>query len=379
MVNRVLSFAILAAVFTTACYRLELISRHDGGEIGDSAPDVPEDSGTDVPFSDLSEIADGTDGTDGNDDVRVDSSDVTDAGDVIDASVDAMDAAEEDALVADVLDVRDASLDASEEVSVVDAGTDVPTDVRPDVLICEAGAACGGRCVDTQTDPMNCGVCGGSCPAPGRCEGGVCVDGIRLPPTMSVRLFVESATDVGGGRTWEAFHNAFLSEIVDHNLNVGAFASLDGGGTGSRTWPIYRVAMQFPVVGLSMGARVVGARIEIRSSAWYVVSPQVWHLVEFRPTESVPLRQDMALIHWRMETSFGAEPGVTFRDGMVHPISINTTGLERLASSGATWWGIVSHYDREDIAPPIMSPPSAGDGMAIASASLALVVSYTYR
>ncbi len=34
---------------------------------------------------------------------------------------------------------------------------------------------CAGQCVNTQIDPMNCGVCGNMCMTDERCEGGMCV------------------------------------------------------------------------------------------------------------------------------------------------------------------------------------------------------------
>ena len=36
-------------------------------------------------------------------------------------------------------------------------------------------ASCNGQCVNTQIDPMNCGVCGNMCLTAERCEGGMCV------------------------------------------------------------------------------------------------------------------------------------------------------------------------------------------------------------
>jgi len=40
---------------------------------------------------------------------------------------------------------------------------------------CPAGrTACGGQCVDTSTDPNNCGACGNVCTLPNACSGGVC-------------------------------------------------------------------------------------------------------------------------------------------------------------------------------------------------------------
>ncbi|HVU53027.1 MAG TPA: SUMF1/EgtB/PvdO family nonheme iron enzyme, partial [Polyangia bacterium] len=43
--------------------------------------------------------------------------------------------------------------------------------------VCAAGSglsACGGLCVDEQTDPDNCGACGNQCPAGTSCQSGVC-------------------------------------------------------------------------------------------------------------------------------------------------------------------------------------------------------------
>jgi hypothetical protein len=104
------------------------------------------------------------------------------ASDHIDAAIDAM---ETPLIVPDVtMDVRpDVGVDVGTDVrtdvvrdagadSVVDAGPDVPVDVPRDI---QPGADasdmcttmrlvnCEDRCVDTQTDPENCGDCGNSC------------------------------------------------------------------------------------------------------------------------------------------------------------------------------------------------------------------------
>ncbi len=73
------------------------------------------------------------------------------------------------------------------------AATDVVGDVVADVQ-CGAGeTACGGRCVDTQSDPSNCGACGTMCPmstarvsfvcVTGQC-GGECTTGTYVPSSV---------------------------------------------------------------------------------------------------------------------------------------------------------------------------------------------------
>ncbi|MDP3277758.1 MAG: FG-GAP-like repeat-containing protein [Deltaproteobacteria bacterium] len=55
----------------------------------------------------------------------------------------------------DAMDASDASIDASD--------ADLP-EVREDVLVCdEPQMRCSGMCVNTQTDPRNCGACGRGC------------------------------------------------------------------------------------------------------------------------------------------------------------------------------------------------------------------------
>jgi alpha-tubulin suppressor-like RCC1 family protein len=68
----------------------------------------------------------------------------------------------------------DAGADATE---TPDATDDAPPDVvGPDGC---AGAACSGACVDTSSDPANCGACGAACLAGFTCTAGVCGDHIE--------------------------------------------------------------------------------------------------------------------------------------------------------------------------------------------------------
>jgi len=48
-------------------------------------------------------------------------------------------------------------------------------DTTPDTVpVCTTGTLCGNSCVDTASDPANCGTCGHVCPANNSCYGGVC-------------------------------------------------------------------------------------------------------------------------------------------------------------------------------------------------------------
>jgi alpha-tubulin suppressor-like RCC1 family protein len=67
-----------------------------------------------------------------------------------------------------------------------DAGLDATSEAGPDATIeggdapgtCDGGQMCGGQCVDTQTDPQNCGTCGAACTGSFACTKGVCGNAI---------------------------------------------------------------------------------------------------------------------------------------------------------------------------------------------------------
>lgn len=66
---------------------------------------------------------------------------------------------------------HDASLDATADTSG-ELHADATLDA-PEAEVC-ATTVCGGKCVDTASDPMNCGACGNGCPPGASCESGSC-------------------------------------------------------------------------------------------------------------------------------------------------------------------------------------------------------------
>ena len=82
------------------------------------------------------------------------------------------------------------------------------------ILTCaDAGLAdCGGVCVDTLTDPTNCGGCGGVCGPGWSCVSGVCLgeappDGVSL-----IDCAAQGQTDCGG----------FCTDLAADSANCGA-------------------------------------------------------------------------------------------------------------------------------------------------------------
>jgi hypothetical protein len=74
----------------------------------------------------------------------------------------------------------DTGIDATDDGTTLEDGADGDADGSPDdAMPCEAGLEpCGTGCVDTDTDPANCGSCGNACPdglhSIGACAAGAC-------------------------------------------------------------------------------------------------------------------------------------------------------------------------------------------------------------
>ena len=78
-----------------------------------------------------------------------------------------------------LLDGQDGSADTGFDATVAESGPDVSVADATEEGGCSGGqVACGGGCVDGQSDPNNCGGCGNVCTSPvngsGACNGGSC-------------------------------------------------------------------------------------------------------------------------------------------------------------------------------------------------------------
>lgn len=69
-------------------------------------------------------------------------------------------------------------------------------------VTCDAGTACGTRCVDTQKDPANCGRCGHDC------GGGACSSGVCQPTVLAMGLNGPRALAVSGGNVYWTDHSS---------------------------------------------------------------------------------------------------------------------------------------------------------------------------
>lgn len=96
----------------------------------------------------------------------------------------------------DAFPTGDAPLDAPLDVSTQEASADAPADngAAEASISCETGTACGTKCVDTLTNPADCGRCSHDC------GGGQCVSGVCQPMVIATgqqgprTLFVSGST-----------------------------------------------------------------------------------------------------------------------------------------------------------------------------------------
>lgn len=151
------------------------------------------------------------------------------------------------------------------------------TDGGSDASTCEGGGAvCGGACVDTRSDPRNCGGCGKACGA-GACYGGAC-DGAKV---IDFAAGGEAACAVlGAGEVWCWGNAIYAQEGTTDKTGADTCAVQNGVGFPCRTRP-YRVPWLSDAVQVAVG----GGHACARRRAGEVVC---WGRNEFGETGHAP-------------------------------------------------------------------------------------------
>jgi hypothetical protein len=91
----------------------------------------------------------------------------------------------------DVTVPEDVTTPPTDVPAVIEAGPEAAVDSGP---VCPMGLmACGGSCIDTSADPMNCGACGTACPMGQVCAMGTC--GCPMGRTSCGGACVDTAAD----------------------------------------------------------------------------------------------------------------------------------------------------------------------------------------
>jgi hypothetical protein len=75
-------------------------------------------------------------------------------------------------------------------------GRDVPIQRRNRCACAEGQTTCGARCVDTASDPRNCGACGNRCSHGVACIDGACIDGRACIGSDAMLCFVSVEGDI---------------------------------------------------------------------------------------------------------------------------------------------------------------------------------------
>jgi hypothetical protein len=135
----------------------------------------------------------------------------------------------------DARGTADAGVDAPLETGM-DAPVDAPVDAAADAPVpcsdggIEAGIVCASGCVDTMTDPNNCGGCNVVCPqqdAGGSCSGGVCRATALLQTVAPVGFNIAADNSYV---YWSG--NAGAGDLFELPVDGGPAKSLSSQGTG---------------------------------------------------------------------------------------------------------------------------------------------------
>lgn len=221
-----------------------------------SPPVTQDDGGADAIAADTSNGSDSarndgsSDGTITADSANDSANDSALGNDADTADASAMDVADIDS-APDATSMDSAMMDALSADSRADSAPDALPDSAPDVS-CRAGqTSCAGRCVDTQTDILNCGACGTVCPP---------------PPSGMVACIAARCGAVPGTQTTQPTGSGAAITLGQPTLAVtmvlaptGIFPSRDTFSAGSALGMVHLFAGNFGPNGAPMAAgQVIG-------------------------------------------------------------------------------------------------------------------------
>jgi hypothetical protein len=241
--------------------------------------------------------------------------------------MDASDASDaSDAREASAPDVMDAGADATDAgADAMDTAADA-TDAAPDVMdtgVCDGGQTrCASACVDTTSDPLNCGACAVTCPstangaavcAAGRCDlrcdpgshrcGNAC---LRDDDVASCGARCTPCVEPAGGR-------ASCSMRMCSYACLPGFEDIGGACEVAVARPVFppgtsTVTMLRPTLKWALPAGVDGAQIELcRDRACTMVIERVNATgASARPTMDLPRS---SVVFWRLRGRVGASTG----------------------------------------------------------------------
>jgi hypothetical protein len=167
-----------------------------------------------------------SEGSDAGEDATTDGSASTDATSGADARA-AVDSSTDAASAADAEASADSSTDGGSDGGDAGCPTGQVMEAGACVLSCDAGAtACGGSCVDTTSDPANCGGCGTPCAAPNVCSASTCA-----PPACTGPLSLATAVPYAASASPDGFVIADVNGDARPDLVVPTSTYSLSGGT----------------------------------------------------------------------------------------------------------------------------------------------------